>query len=63
MDSSKVAKLIEFWGTMVNEFYDPHESIDISLVFLFSPWSWFDCANAIVTYMFEDDTSCLVLKV
>ncbi len=42
---------------MVNEFYDPHEDIDIILVFLFSPWGCFDRANAIVTYMNEDDTS------
>ncbi len=32
----------------MNEFYDPHEDID--------PWGCFDCANAIVTCMNEDDT-------
>jgi len=33
-DSSKS----EFWGTIIAKFYDPHEGIDMFLVFLFAPW-------------------------
>lgn len=54
---SEACCLSEFWGTVVAEFYDPSEAIDMISVLLFGPWGCFDVPEAVVSFVDENDSS------
>lgn len=54
--SSAAASLESLWGTVVAEFYDPHEAVDMLSVLLYGPWGCFDVPEAVVEFVDEGDT-------
>ena len=57
IDASSAAMSLEsFWGTVVAEFYDPHEAIDMLSILLYGPWGCFDVPEAVVEFVDDGDT-------
>ena len=53
---SEAMSLDFFWGTVVAEFYDPLEAIDMVSVLLYGPWGCYDVPEAVVEFV-EDGES------
>jgi hypothetical protein len=62
-ESSTTFSLDCFWGTVVAEFYDPSEAIDMISVLLSGPWGCFDVPESVVEFVDDSDDTRRVSKV
>jgi hypothetical protein len=62
-ESCDASSLEHFWGTIIVEFYDLLEAIDMISVMLSGPWVCFDVPEAVVEFVDDNDDSRRVSEV